>query len=84
MSKLSYGTSVLDHRPHSLSPLESVLADAVEEETSNQDSNEKCKSANEHCCNAQSSICADGSRCSEGSWFITYRIRKKSVVDVLA
>ena len=50
-----------------LGALESVLANAEEQETSNQNSNEKCKGANDYCCNAQSSICADGSSCSEDS-----------------
>ena len=48
-----------------------MLADAIEEENSNQDSNENDRS--DHCCNAHSSTFAGGISCAECGRFTICR-----------
>ena len=62
-----------------------MLADVVVEESSNQSSNEKCNGCSDHCCNANSSTCADCISCAEGGRFTICKNAnniEKLVVDV--
>ena len=52
-----------------------MLAETMVQENSSQDSSDECSGANDHCCNAYSSTCADGSICADSGQFIIYKIQ---------